>query len=165
MPHAKSCWLRQFLLFILLFLCVYPNIGYSASLNFTVSQTPPSLRLVLKADKIEKLAGLKISATYPDSVLKYKAAAKTKATTSFMHVVNDKIPGKLIIVMASAQGISGSDVALLDLDFMVLPGKNVSSSSIIITECQLMTEDLKEIACNTYAGKDLITVPIANISY
>jgi hypothetical protein len=70
------------------------------------TKTTPNLQLTVAIDKVEKLAGLKISLAYPDKTLRFKPAAKTKATSSFMYVVNDKQPGKLIIVMASAKGIS-----------------------------------------------------------
>lgn len=148
--HYKNCYqIRQSFLLILLFSCIFPPSSPSATLKFLATRAHPNLRLVLEIDKVEQLAGIKISATYPDSVLKFESATKTKATSSFMHVINDNVPGKLIMVMASAQGISGTDVALLDLNFKVLSDSMVTSSSIDITQCQLMTENLKEITCDT----------------
>ncbi len=149
MIHIKIIQTYLLPIYILLFLVVAPNIISAASLTLVPSQTNPNLRLSLKVDKIEKLAGLKISLTYPDKILKFNSASKTKATSSFMHVVNDKNPGKLIIVMASAKGISGSDVDLFNLDFTILENIITPSVSIDMTTCQLMTEDLKELSCDT----------------
>ena len=149
MIHIQKFQTHLLPICILLFLVIAPNAISAASLKLVPTQTTPNLHLSLKVDKIEKLAGLKISLTYPDKILKFNSASKTKATSSFMHVVNDKNPGKLIIVMASAKGISGSDVGLFSLDFAIAPNSSASSVSIHMTTCQLMTENLKELSCNT----------------
>lgn len=125
----------------------------AATITLEQDKTSPNIRLFLKIKKIEKLAGLKISLTYPPEILAFHSAAKTEATSSFMHVVNDKKPGKLIIVLASAKGISGTDIILLNLDFSVLTGETITTSLIDTTYCQLMSEDLKEITCNTTPSK------------
>ena len=150
MAHKQKYCIRHLLPYVLLFSVVFPHTVYAATLKLVPSQTTPNLRLTLQIDKVEKLAGLKISIAYQDKVLKFESAAKAKATSGFMHVVNDKHPGKLIIVMASAKGISGTDVALFDLSYsLVAPSKKTPSTSIEMTGCQLMTEDLKELSCNT----------------
>ena len=46
-----------------------------------------------------------------------------------MHIINDRTPGKLIIVMAGARGIQGKGMTILTLNFTVV---------IEIPEAQLM---------------------------
>ena len=89
-------------------------------------------------------------------MLRFKSAAKTGATYSFMYVVNDKQPDKLTIVVASTEGMSGSDVGLLKLDFTILTDNGDSSAPMNLTTCQLMTENLKELPCDTIAPKNKI---------
>ena len=150
MVHNKIYRVWLLLFTVLLFAAIFPNTSYAATLKLVPSQTTPILNLTLQIDKAEKLAGLKISITYPDKILKFKSAAKSKATSSFMHVVNDKHPGKLIIVMASAKGISGSDIGLFDLTFnLPVPPEKAAPTLIETTSCQLMTEDLKELPCSS----------------
>lgn len=76
-------------------------------------------------------------------------AQKSSATNSFMHIANDKKDGQVIVVMASAKGISGKDVELMTLDYKPAQqdAKN-SKPALQITQCQLMGEDLKEITCS-----------------
>ena len=64
----------------------------------------------LQIDKADKLAGMKFTIDYPARFLEYKTAQKASAFNSFMQVVNDKKPGRLILVMASATGISGENL-------------------------------------------------------
>ena len=149
MMHKKHSRPWTPLPYILILLILIPNSISAATLKMVPTKTTSSFQLTLEIDKVEKLAGLKISLTYPDKILQFKTAAKTKATSSFMHVVNDKNPGKLIIVMASAKGISGSNVGLFNLDFKIIENSSTSSVSIDMTTCQLMTEDLKELSCDT----------------
>lgn len=133
---------------ILLVICIAPDSGSAATLKLTASQTAANHQLTLEIDEVEKLAGLKISVTYAEKTLKFISAKKTKETSSFMHVVNDKQPGKLIIVMASAKGITGSGVALFTMDFQLLSHKEGESTEVTTSGCQLMSEDLKELACS-----------------
>jgi hypothetical protein len=150
MIHKQKYFNLALPLSILLFLTLSPHTISAATLKLVSTKTIPNFQLSLEIDKVEKLAGLKISLTYPDKILKFKSATKSKATSAFMHVVNDKHPGKLIIVMASAKGISGSDMALFDLSFdLAAPSGKTKSASIKMTSCQLMTENLKELPCET----------------
>ncbi len=143
-----SAWIH--LLCVAFILSLRPDSICAATLELVSVKTSPNLQMLLKIDKAEKLAGLKVSLTYPDKTLLLKSATKTKATSSFMHVVNDKNPGKLIIVMASAKGISGSEIPLFNLDF-TFSGSSVKkpSVSLDLTTCQLMSEKLEEIPCKT----------------
>lgn len=105
-------------------------------------------RVALVIDKAEKIAGLKLTVTYDNELLSFIAAEKSTATSSFLHVVNDKNPGKVIIVMASAKGVSGDKVTLLHMSFSQKGKASESTPEISVTQLQLMNENLKEIKGN-----------------
>ena len=63
-----------------------------------------------------------------------------------MHIVNDKKPGILIIVMAGARGIKGENFPIFTLFFQIsskVTGR--TESKLKITESQLMSDKLKNI--------------------
>jgi len=70
-------------------------------------------------DTVDNLAGVKIVLQYDKTLLTYKSSARTKQTSSLMHIVNDKKPGILIIVMAGAKGIKGKNFSIFSLEFEV----------------------------------------------
>ena len=120
----------------------------AAEIDFVRNVKNADVEFILKADEVKKIAGLKISVSYPDQLITYIDSVKSAETSSFMHVVNDKNPGKLIIVMASARGISGENIPLLSLRFK--PRKIDQKLPLVITatQCQLMDESLNEIKCS-----------------
>jgi len=74
-----------------------------------------------------------------------------------MHIVNDKKPGKLIIVMAAAKGIKGENFPILNLTFEIKKGLTENQTTIIkIDEVQLMSDQLKEVKCNTKVNPIII---------
>lgn len=112
-----------------------------------------SIDIPIMIDQVENLAGVKLVMTYDPEILTFKKGSKTKQTDSLMHIINDKKPGLLIVVMAGARGIKGKDFALLTLTFALKKGlKGHHSTQIKITEVQLMSDKLKEIKCNTRVG-------------
>lgn len=99
-------------------------------------------------DQAEKLAGIKLVLEYDPQVLSFSRAAKTKQSSSLLHVVNDKKPGALIIVMAGARGINGLDFPFLTLT--MTPKRDIDQPSgdlLRIVEAQLMNDQLQEIRC------------------
>lgn len=98
---------------------------------------------------VEKLAGIKMTLEYDPKALVFEKADKSKATASMMHVVNDKTPGRLIIVMAAAKGVGGADVEILTLRFKPVPckGKTPVAAKIKFAAPELVSEDLKNIPC------------------
>lgn len=97
-------------------------------------------------DQVDNLAGLKLVMKYDEGVLRFKKASKTDQTSSLMHIVNDKTPGILIVVMAGARGIQGKNFSILNMDFEIQKGlKNNPSTRIEITEVQMMSDQLKNI--------------------
>jgi hypothetical protein len=100
-------------------------------------------------DEVENLAGVKLVMTYDAELLSFKKGTRTKETGSLMHVVNDKKPGQVIVVLAGARGIKGKNVPIFTLAFDVKSGlKGNHVTKIAVTEAQLMSDQLKEIKCN-----------------
>ena len=100
-------------------------------------------------DQVDNLAGVKLVMKYNKEILAYKASMKTKDTESFMHIVNDKKPGVLILVMASANGIKGERIPIMKLIFEVKKDiTEKASTQISIMESQLVGDDLKERKSN-----------------
>ncbi len=105
-----------------------------------------SVDVPIMIDQIDNLAGVKLILEYDAKLLTFEKGTKTKQTNSLMHIINDKKPGKLIIVMAGARGIKGKAFAILTLTFTidkVLTEKKTTEFKIIGVE--LMTDKLKEI--------------------
>ena len=101
-------------------------------------------------DEVDNLAGVKLVLKYDAKILTFKKGAKTKRTDSLMHIVNDKKPGLLIVVMAGARGIKGKAFAIFTLTFEIKKGlKGNHATEIKITEIQLMSDQLKDIETKT----------------
>ena len=116
---------------------------YIPALTGTTGQ---SIEIPIKIDQIDNLAGVKIVLKYDSELLKFKKAVKTNHTSSLMHIVNDKNPGLLIVVMAGAKGIKGEDFSILNLFFDIKPGlKADQTTQLKITESQLMSDQLKDL--------------------
>jgi hypothetical protein len=135
---------------ILLFVAINALPTHAQTAEIDIIQTVKDVDVVftLKVSEAKKLAGIKISITYQEQLIKYLDNTKSTETASFMHVVNDKNPGKIIIVMASATGISGENLPLLNLRFALINANNELPLVVSATQCQLMDENLNEIGCS-----------------
>lgn len=105
------------------------------------------IKIPVMIDKVENLAGVKISMEYDHKILKFKKADKTKNTSSLMHIVNDKKPGILIIVMAGARGVKGKEFPIFTLNFEA--DKTITekkTTQLKVKEVQLMSDKLKDIS-------------------
>jgi hypothetical protein len=112
--------------------------------------------LPIVIDAVEDLAGVKLVLQYDPGQLNYRATTRGQAAAAMMHVVNDKRPGTLILVMAGATGIKGENLALFTLTFQVPDGLAKGTEiGLRITESQLMSAQLKDIA-HTVAVKPLV---------
>ena len=120
----------------------------NAKLSFVAEDPATPLRLSLVIDRAEKIAGIKVVIAFDKDSLVLKQADKSKETSSFLHVVNDKIPGQIIFVMASARGISGENIPLCHFEFQNLENTEHHNSQISVTHIQIMKEDLTEIKGN-----------------
>jgi hypothetical protein len=106
-------------------------------------------------ERAEKLAGIKLVLKYDTDLLSYKGADKTPQTSALMHLVNDKQPGRLVVVMAGAVGISGEALPIVNLRFEVRnrpAGQGVLPIEIV--ETQLMSEKLEELRSPVSVGPE-----------
>jgi hypothetical protein len=119
----------------------------SAHLSLIAQDIDSPGKITLVIDHVEKLAGMKVTVTYDDKQLKFRKAEKAKSLASFMHVVNDKNPGSVIIVLASASGVSGTNLPLLHLEFTPINSatNNNTKQTVSVSQIQLMNENLQEI--------------------
>ena len=137
------------LIWIVILLTAWAGSAMSAEISIpAVSiRSGQTAEIPIKLDAADNLAGIKLTIKYDAELLTFKQADKSKETSGLMHIVNDKKPGTLIIVMASAKGISGKDFRLVTLSFEAKKGlKEAKTTKIEITESQLMSDQLKDIA-------------------
>ncbi len=126
----------------------FPAFGAELTIPDLRIRTGEDIRVPLIVDQVDRLAGVKLVINYNKELLTFKGGARSKSTDSMMHVINDKTPGKLIVVMAAARGISGKNVTLLTLFFSLKKGVTDNRETLIeATEVQLMGDDLKDIPC------------------
>lgn len=144
MNQKAICQLFLSSLVLITVLCTYSS---AAELNFVARSDKENVQIDLKIDKAEKMAGMKMVLSYNQKAIQFVEAKKSKQTQPFLHVINDKNPNKLIIVMASARGITGQDIALLHMTFKKTAAEN-EAPFLKVTQIQLMSEDLKEIKAN-----------------
>jgi hypothetical protein len=105
-----------------------------------------AVHVPIMIDQVDNLAGVKLILKYDPQILTFKKGTKTKQTTSLMHIVNDKKPGLLIVVMAGARGIKGKEFPILKLTFEIKKDlKGNHSTHLKITEAQLMSDQLKDL--------------------
>lgn len=139
------------------FYIVLLMVGFWATTAFGVelvipaitAQSGETVTIPIKIDQVENLAGVKLVMKYDADLLVYKKGDRTASTASLMHIVNDKKPGILILVMAGAKGIAGKDISIFFLAFETKKGiKSNHRSEIVITECQLMSDQLKTLPCD-----------------
>ena len=116
-----------------------------------------SIDVPVMIDQVDNLAGVKLVITYDPDILNFKKGSKTEQTSSLMHIVNDKNPGTLIVVMAGAKGIEGKKIPIFTLTFEVKKDlKAIQSTGLKIIEMQLMSDQLKDLKYDIRIGKIII---------
>ena len=152
--------LLQFALLLFLpwaILAVSPAWGAELRIPDLKGRSGQEIRVPLVIDQTANLAGVKLVLHYNKELLTFREGVKTESTQSLMHIINDKTPGKLIIVMAGARGIQGKEMALLTLTFVIKKGLTGNQTTAIeAPEVQLMGDDLKEIECKVKLGSVVI---------
>lgn len=99
-------------------------------------------------DRVANLAGVKLVMAYNPDLLVFSKAEKTRFTNGMMHIINDKKPGTLIVVMAAARGVKGENFPIMTMEFKINTSvKAPAEATIKINEAQLMSDDLKDIPC------------------
>jgi len=121
-----------------------------------------TVEVPIRIDQVDNLAGVKLVLKYDPDILTFKRAVRSEETASLMHIVNDKKPGVLIVVMAGAAGIKGTDFSIMSLFFETKKDlESNHTAEITITECQLMSDTLKKLDC-TLKLNPLTIVPEAS---
>ena len=136
------------LLISVLFFAMLGGTARAAEITVPYQKVRPGefLNVPIMIDKADNLAGVKLVINFDKDILKFKEGNTTPSTRSLMNVINDKVPGRLIVVMAGAKGISGKDLTLLVLTFEVKANMAAErSTKLDIVETQLMTDQLKEV--------------------
>jgi len=144
--YKKSAGYFLFVLLAMLFLLGEKALCVEISIPGISGQPGHEIQVPIQIDTVDNLAGVKIVMKYEKTILRFKEAVKTRKTASLLHVVNDKKPGILIVVMAGARGIKGKNIPILQLTFALEKDlKNRKKTTIQITESQLMSDKLKEL--------------------
>ena len=140
--------------FTTLLLCITAvSTAFGAGLNvpIVVGLQGEVVKLPVTVDKVDNLAGIKLAMTYDRNSLKFVKAEKTTYTANMLYVVNDKVPGKLIIVMAAAKGFTGENAPLVEMSFELLQDvKKEDNIAVQITEAELMSDKLQKIEINPH---------------
>ena len=137
---------------VALLLCVTVSIAFGAELNVPVVSGSQGdiVKLPVIIDKVDNLAGIKLVLSYDKNTLKFIKAERTKHTANMLYVVNDKVPGRLIIVMAAAKGFAGEKVPIVEMTFELLKDvKKEDNVTVQIIEAELMSDKLKFININS----------------
>lgn len=107
----------------------------------------------------DSLAGLKLMLGYDSEILEFTRADKSPAAASMIHVVNNREPGRLIIVMAGATGIQGQHVALLSLVFKIREQIRTSMRTYVhLLDVEAKSDQLKTIPISIHQGEIEIKV-------
>ena len=139
--------------FAVLMLGTFGSTVFGAELSIlTVTGTHGEMvKLPVTVDRVDNLAGIKLSLSYDRKTLKFIKAEKTAYTANMLHVVNDKVPGKLIIVMAAAKGHTGENATLVDMTFELLKDvKKEDSVTLQIIDAELMNDKLQRIEIKSH---------------
>lgn len=147
--------------FLLLLLAVWPRWVAGAELYLGVWQlgADQSFDLPVMLDSVQGLAGVNVTLNYDPALLQFEKINTSKTTAAMLHVVNDKNPGQLVVVMAGPRGISGEELNLFSLRFKahgVISG--AKATGVKITMADLMSEQLHEIQC--HIRKDVSPGPL-----
>ncbi len=105
--------------------------------------------LPVTVDRTGNLAGLKLVLRYDPALLRFTRLDKSAVTAPLMHVVNDKTPGRLIVVMAGARGVKGKDFPLAILHFTAL---KAGRSAVTIEQWEFMADTLKPVTATIHSG-------------
>jgi len=146
--------------------CALSTILWASTVRATEIKIPPlegksgqPITIPVMVDRVDNLAGVKMVIKYDPKILIFKKGSKTKHTDSLMHIVNDKKPGLLIVVMAGARGIKGKEFSILNLLFEIKKGiKKKHNTTLEISEVQMMSDKLKNIK-STVKVNPLIILP------
>lgn len=159
--------LSHILFFLFFTLISYLTVAAGQSVMVKVPQVTGcpgrSIEIPFILERPPMVAGIKFVVVYDDSLLKYKGFHKSKAASSMIHVVNSKVPGRLVIAMASARGVSGDKVEVFRLIFFVTskipPARfksGIARTTLKIPEAELMSQGLESLKPEIHISPVLI---------
>lgn len=104
-------------------------------------------------DAVERLAGVKMVLLYDRRLLDFVSLERGPAAAAMLQVVNDRIPGKLIVVMACARGIQIRNQPLCTITFHPRNrGTAPEKTRLHLTRADLVREDLVPILATSRIG-------------
>lgn len=130
------------------FCVLFSHLAWGTEISIPVleARAGESVDVPIMIDQVDNLAGVKLILEYDAKLLTFNKGTKTKNTNSLMHIINDKKPGRLIIVMAGARGIKGKGFAILILQFAIDKAlTEKKTTEFKINGVELMSDKLKEI--------------------
>ena len=131
---------------LVVFWGAHPASATEISIPARTAKPGGTVTIPVRIDSADNLAGIKLVITYDKTLMTYQKADKTSYTSALMHIVNDKHPGVLILVMAGPKGIKGKDFSIIDFTFHILSGiKGNHTTRLKITESQLMSDTLEDL--------------------
>ena len=139
------------------FFFVFQGISFAKGARIVIApievQSGQPFDVPVMVEPLENIAGIKLVLTYDSTLITYVKIEKSEKTSQMMQVVNDQNPGRLIVVMASAKGISGDQENILIIQFRAAAGiKEKITTKIQITGIELVSEQLKTIPCKLTEG-------------
>lgn len=141
----------KLLISMLFFLLLHVTQVQAAKLLIAVQTTEagsPTTSLRVSVKDAPDLAGLKFVFEFNRNNYTYKEFDKSATTESMLHVVNDKYPGKLIVVMASATGQPTPDAELFTLRFsQIVSTLKPADLGFKVSKTELMSAHLAQIPC------------------
>ena len=131
---------------LLLYGTVFTAFGAELNVPMIAGTHGEEVSFPVTVDRVDNLAGIKLVLDYDRDILKFIKAEKTAYTANMLYVVNDRIPGKLIIVMAAAKGFAGENAPIVEMTFELLQDvKKEDSVTLQIIEVELMNDSLQRI--------------------
>jgi hypothetical protein len=118
------------------------------------------VRLKLVLNDVPNLAGLKVVLGYDADLMEYVGFRKAPVADTLMHMVNPKQKGRVIVVMAGAQGIALDNEPVMEviLQLKELSGQDIpATTKVRILEVEAMADTLEPIHVQTRDGAVTIT--------
>lgn len=148
-----------YMLLFVLAACTRPHGVIAAELVVPPVEANGALvKIPVKVGSAENLAGVRFILRYDPKWLAYDHAEKPRYAAQFMHAVNDKNPGILVVVMAGAKGIDTDGSPILYLYFRA---KSTTASRVetdlSLHDVELMSANLKRLPCAARAHP--VTLP------
>ena len=118
-----------------------------------ISKPGQLLQIPLIVDNVDNLAGIKLVLDYDQEKLNLKGVTKANKAESLMHMINDRTPGTLILVMAGAKGISLHEEPLAFINIQIKDEAEKGVTTLNIKQVEVMTDKLKPVQVKTQSSR------------